>query len=91
MKRLGAFLPVISVFILAMLIRLLYNLTVARLYFAQYDAAIYNHIAYNIAYHHCFCLYPNQPALSRPPLWPFILSIFYLLSPQGNPLLVDAG
>jgi 4-amino-4-deoxy-L-arabinose transferase-like glycosyltransferase len=91
LKRLGAFLPVISVFILAMLIRLLYNLTVARLYFAQYDAAIYNHIAYNIAYHHCFCLYPNQPALSRPPLWPFILSIFYLFSPQGNPLLVDIG
>jgi 4-amino-4-deoxy-L-arabinose transferase-like glycosyltransferase len=91
LKRLRACLPIISVFILAMLIRLLYNLTVARRYFAQYDAAVYNHIAYNIAYHHCFCLYPSQPALSRPPLWPFILSVFYLLSPQGNPQLVDAG
>lgn len=91
MKRLHTSLPVISIFVLALLIRLLYNLTVARHYFAKYDAALYNHIAYNIVYHHCFCFYPNQPALSRPPLWPFILSIFYLLPPQPDPQLLDTG
>jgi len=91
LKHLRASIPLLCVFILALLIRLLYNLIVAQRYFAQYDAALYNHIAYNIAYHHCFCLYPNQPTLSRPPLWPFILSIFYFLSPQGNPQLIDAG
>ena len=91
MKHLRASLPILGVFIFALLIRLLYNLIVAQHYFAQYDAALYNHIAYNIAYQHCFCLYPNQPTLSRPPLWPFILSIFYFLSPQGNPQLIDAG
>ena len=89
MKRLRISLPVISVFALALLIRLLYNLTVASQYYTKYDAALYNRIAYNIVYHHCYCLYLNQPALNRPPLWPFILSIFYLLPPQPDPQLLD--
>jgi 4-amino-4-deoxy-L-arabinose transferase-like glycosyltransferase len=91
LKRKYSSLPAITVGVLALLIRLLYNLTVARHYYAKYDAALYNHIAYNIVSHHCFCIYSNQPALSRPPLWPFILSIFYLLPPQPNPQLLDSG
>ncbi len=91
MKRLQKYLPLISIFFLALFIRLLYNLTVARDYFAKYDAALYNHIAYYIANYHCFCEYPNHPSISRPPLWPYILSIFYFLPPQANPQQLDTG
>jgi 4-amino-4-deoxy-L-arabinose transferase-like glycosyltransferase len=91
LKRVRASIPFYVSSFLLFLIRLLYNLIVAQRYFAHYDAALYNHIAYNIAYHHCFCLYPNQPTVSRPPLWPFILSILYFLSPQGNSQLIDTG
>jgi hypothetical protein len=91
MKRLQKYLPLISIFFLALFIRLLYNLTVARDYFAKYDAAWYNHIAYYIANYHCFCQYPNHPSISRPPLWPYILSISYFLAPRANPQQLDTG
>ena len=91
MKRLQRYLPLISIFFLALFFRLLYNLTVARNYFAKYDAAWYNHIAYNIASHYCFCQYPNHPSISRPPFWPYILSIFYFLMPGANPQQLDTG
>ena len=89
LKRLRIPLPVISGFVLALLTRLLYNLTVASHYYTKYDAALYNRIAYNLAYHHCYCLYLNQPDVGRPPLWPFIFSIFYFLPPQPNSQLLD--
>ena len=91
MKRFQKYFPPVSIFFLALLIRLIYNLTTAHNYIAKYDAAWYNHIAYNIVYLHCFCQYPNHPSISRPPLWPFMLSIFYLFTPRPSPQLLDSG
>src|SRR5713226_4110513 len=91
MKRFQKYVPAFSVFFLSLLIRLVYNLTAARDYIALYDAAWYNHIAYNIVYQHCFCQYPNHPSISRPPLWPFMLSIFYFLTSRPTPQLLDSG
>jgi len=91
LKRFQASFPLVAVFLLALFIRLLYNLTVARNYFVKYDAAWYDHIAYHIAYLHCFCQYPHYPSISRPPLWPYILSIFYILPRKANPQQLDTG
>jgi 4-amino-4-deoxy-L-arabinose transferase-like glycosyltransferase len=93
MKRFQQYIPLLSVFLLALLIRLVYNLAVAGQYFAQDDAAWYNHIAYDIVYQHCFCQYLNQsyPSISRPSLWPYMLSIFYFLTPRPSLQVLDSG
>jgi 4-amino-4-deoxy-L-arabinose transferase-like glycosyltransferase len=82
MTRLKQVLPLLIVFSLALLVRLVYNLDVANGYVAQDDAAWYNQLAYAIAYQHCFCQYPGVASISRPPLWPFMLSIFYQIGPR---------
>jgi 4-amino-4-deoxy-L-arabinose transferase-like glycosyltransferase len=74
MARLRRHVPVIFIFCLALLVRLVYNLTVARGYVAIYDAGLYDILGHNLVTHHCFCLYPPLPALGRPPLWPFIMA-----------------
>jgi len=91
MTRFQKYFPLISIYFLALLVRLIYNLTSARNYIAKNDALLYNHIAYNIVYQHCFCIYPNHPAIGRPPLWPFILSIFYRFTPWPSLQLIDSG
>ncbi len=91
MKGYQKYFPHIGIFFLALLVRLIYNLTSARNYIAKDDASLYNHIAYNIVYQHCFCIYPNHPAIGRPPLWPFILSIFYRFTAQPSLQLIDSG
>lgn len=85
--------PALALFLFACLIRCIYIFSTGQSYFARYDAAWYNHLAYNIAYHHCFCLYLNQylPNISRPPLWPFLLSILYLLLPRPSLATLDSG
>lgn len=87
MKKLALFLrsvyvPVVLVFCLALCVRLVYNLTVARGYAAIYDAALYDIIGHNIVKYHCYCLYPPLPNVSRPPLWPFIMAIIDIFA--GN-------
>ncbi len=92
MKRLKAYIPALSVFALALLVRVVYNLTSARGYVPLDDAALYNNLGYAIVYQHCFCEYLKQPylALGRPPLWPYILSIIYRLTPQPSLSTVDS-
>lgn len=91
MKRFQKYFPLISIFFLALLVRLIYNLTSAHNYVAKNDAFLFDRIAYNIVYQHCFCIYPNHPALGRAPLWPFFLSIFYRFTPQPSLQLIDSG
>ncbi len=92
-KRLQKHASLLSVFFLAFFVRLIYNLTSARQYYARFDAAWYNHIAYSIVYQHCFCQYLNTtlPSISRPPLWPAILSVFYFLTPRPSLRVLDSG
>jgi 4-amino-4-deoxy-L-arabinose transferase-like glycosyltransferase len=75
LKRQAKYLPVILVFCLALLVRIVYNLTVGRGYVAIYDAGLYDILGHNLITHHCYCLYPPLPDVSRPPLWPFILAL----------------
>jgi hypothetical protein len=47
-------LPVMAVFGLAVMIRLLYNLTVAAEYYPDHDSLTYQTIAYSILKDHCY-------------------------------------
>ena len=86
MKRLQAFfqslctLPVLVIFGLAVIVRYLYNITVARGYFPLHDSLTYQTIAYNIMQNHCYCLFPNQPTVDRAPLWPVVIAAIYGVS-----------
>jgi len=81
-KRRAAYLPVLLVFCLALLVRIVYNLTVGRGYVAIYDAGLYDILGHNLVTFHCYCLYPPVPDVSRPPLWPFIMAIIDIFA--GN-------
>lgn len=79
MGRLKVYVPAAGIFALALLVRILYNLIVARNYIPTFDAALYNTLGRNLADMGCFCLYNHHPSISRPPLWPFILAAIYTL------------
>jgi hypothetical protein len=59
MKNVRTYLPIISIFGLAVLIRIGYNLTVARHYIPEFDAELYNNLAKHLVTDHCFCYAPN--------------------------------
>lgn len=79
MKRLKPFLPALCIFSLAILVRLIYNLTVARNYYPLYDSVQYQTIAFNILDEHCFCLHPYITTAYRAPLWPWLIAGISLL------------
>lgn len=80
MKRLQSYAPVTGIFALALLVRIIYNLTVGRNYTPTFDAALYNILGRLLVDHGCFCLYDHYQSLGRPPLWPFILAAIYTLA-----------
>src|SRR5437588_12626887 len=83
MKRARNYFPVTSIFLLALCVRVVYNLTAARGYILKEDAALYYHIAQNLVNEHCYCLYSYQPNVSRAPLWPLIMAcIYFFVGPQ---------
>ncbi|MGO8950893.1 MAG: ArnT family glycosyltransferase [Ktedonobacterales bacterium] len=84
MRRFQKYFAPTGIFFLALLVRLIYNLTCAAHYIAIDDANLYNRIAYNIVYQHCFCIDSNHPEISRAPLWPLILSLFYRVTPRPS-------
>lgn len=87
MKRIKPFLPAISIFCIALLVRIVYNLTVARDYYPLHDSLGYQIIAFNILDKHCFCLSPQNTAVStvtRVPLWPLLISAVSLVAGRAN-------
>ncbi len=70
-------LPILGVFFLALAVRVIYNKTVAHAYVPTYDAAVYQLIAQNLLQKHCYCVYGSYVSVSRPPLWPWILTFIY--------------
>ena len=77
--------PAIGIFCLAFVIRLIYNLTAARNYTPIFDAALYDTIARHLLGHfQCYCLNGSQPAVSRAPLWPWLISVIYFLTGAQN-------
>ncbi len=71
--------PIIGIYCLALLVRLVYNVTAVSGYTPIFDAAIYNNIAHKLVDEHCYCLYSHLPSVSRAPLWPFIMAAIYSL------------
>jgi 4-amino-4-deoxy-L-arabinose transferase-like glycosyltransferase len=74
MKRLQSWLPAIAIFCLALIVRVLYNNTVAQHYTPLHDSLFYQTIGLNIMKEHCFCLHPYISTVYRTPLWPFIIA-----------------
>src|ERR1700686_2327893 len=87
MKRIKPFLPAIGIFCLALLVRIVYNLTVARAYYPLHDSLGYQIMAFNILDKHCFCLNPHNTPVStvtRVPLWPLVISGVSLIAGRAN-------
>lgn len=87
MKRIKPFLPAIGIFCMALLVRIVYNLTVARAYYPLHDSLGYQIIAFNILDKHCFCLSPHNTTVStvtRVPLWPLLISGVSLIAGRAN-------
>ena len=84
MKRLQLYLPALGIFCLALLVRIVYNLTVARNYVAGYDSQAYEKIAVHMLQEHCFCLDPHLPTAGWVPVWPGVIAIVYALAGPRN-------
>jgi 4-amino-4-deoxy-L-arabinose transferase-like glycosyltransferase len=76
MKRLRPYLPAIGIFCLAVLVAVVYNLTVARDYYGHplHDSLTYQTIAFHLLDERCFCLASHVTTVSRAPLWPFLIA-----------------
>ncbi len=64
---------------MALLVRVIYNDTVAHSYYPLHDSLAYQTIGLNILKEHCFCWQPNIPTVYRPPLWPAIIAVISLI------------
>jgi len=84
MKRIKPYLPAICIFCLALLVRIGYNLTVARLYYPLADALGYQLRAFYLLDEHCYCGAPHQVTVVRAPLWPFLIAGLSLLVGRAN-------
>ncbi|WP_161977424.1 ArnT family glycosyltransferase [Dictyobacter kobayashii] len=73
-------LAAIVVFVCALLVRLLYILTVGLHYKPIFDAGIYDDIARNLLSKGCYCVHGYHSTVSRAPLWPWILALVYYVS-----------
>jgi 4-amino-4-deoxy-L-arabinose transferase-like glycosyltransferase len=74
MKRIKPLLPAFGIFCLALLMRVIYNNTVAHSYYPLHDSAFYQSIGFNLLKEHCFCLGPYISTVDRAPLWPFTIA-----------------
>src|SRR5712691_2811809 len=74
MKRIKPLLPAIGIFCFALIVRVIYNNTVAYHYYPLHDSAFYQGIAFHLLNEHCFCLESYVPTVYRPPLWPFTIA-----------------
>ncbi|MBO0780748.1 MAG: glycosyltransferase family 39 protein [Ktedonobacteraceae bacterium] len=84
MARLRSSFPALAIFCLALLVRLVYNMTVAHGYIPEFDAGFYHHIAENLLQQHCYCVAVPVNATDRAPLWPLILTAIYFVAGVHN-------
>ena len=77
MKRIQPFLPLLLIFDVALLVRIIYNFTAARGYVPMYDAAQYERLGIHLLTEHCFCDVSNISMTARPPHWPAIIAGIY--------------
>lgn len=81
MNRFRKCLPVLTIFLLALLVRIVYNLTTGHNYIPKDDAALYNNLALGMLAQHCYCFIAIHHAnISRAPLWPFVIAAIYFFT-----------
>jgi 4-amino-4-deoxy-L-arabinose transferase-like glycosyltransferase len=68
------------IFLLAVALRVIYNLTIARNYVPLHDAADYNNMALHLLREGCLCISPHIPTTVRPPLFPLFLANVYAVT-----------
>ncbi|WP_201365301.1 ArnT family glycosyltransferase [Dictyobacter formicarum] len=69
----------IGVFVLALLVRVVYNLTVALHYYPLHDSQQYRDIGLHLVQAQCFCLHGNIPTVYRAPFWPLLIGLLSFL------------
>lgn len=79
-KYIKKYFPAFCIFCGALSVRIVYNITVAKGYIPEYDAAFYNNIAIHLNTEHCYCLQDNISDTSRAPLWPFTIAAIYAVT-----------
>ncbi|HLH60603.1 MAG TPA: glycosyltransferase family 39 protein [Ktedonobacteraceae bacterium] len=84
MKRVRAWLPAACIFCLALLVRIVYNNTVAAHYYPLHDSLFYQTIGLNLLREHCFCLESHISTVYRAPLWPFIIAGISIIFGPGD-------
>ena len=84
MQRLRQHTPIIALFLFALLIRLVYNLTVAHGYVAEYDAKFFDELAQSLLQNHCYCFTAKNPTTNRAPFWAFVLAAIYFITGHNN-------
>src|SRR5579872_6166431 len=83
-KRLQHYLLILAVFCFALLVRIIYNVTVGKGYIANYDSSTYEKIALHMLNEHCFCLNPMDATVGRAPLWPSVIASIYAVLGHKN-------
>ncbi len=84
MKRLRSTLIALAIFCFALLIRIIYNITIAQGYVPQYDARSYESIALHLLKDQCYCIANSIPTVGRAPAWPTVIAIiYYMMGPQN--------
>jgi 4-amino-4-deoxy-L-arabinose transferase-like glycosyltransferase len=84
MKKMRLPVPILSLLFLSLLVRVIYNNTVARAYYPTHDSLAYQTIGFNIIREHCFCWQPYMPTVYRAPLWPAIIAAITLILGPGD-------
>ena len=72
------------IFCIALLVRIIYNLTAGRHYISTFDAGLYDILGVNIINKHCYCIYGEYQTVSRAPLWPVIIAGIYTFTGPQN-------
>jgi 4-amino-4-deoxy-L-arabinose transferase-like glycosyltransferase len=84
MKHIKPLLSAISIFCIALLVRIIYNLTVARHYYPLSDSLGYQVRAFYMLDEHCYCGAPHLETVVRAPLWPFLIAGLSLIVGRAN-------
>ncbi|GCE11595.1 ArnT family glycosyltransferase [Tengunoibacter tsumagoiensis] len=74
----------LCVAVVALVVRLAYNLTVAHGYFPLHDSLTYQTIADHLRLDGCYCFSPHVPTVERAPLWPFVIAGLEMLIGPSN-------
>jgi 4-amino-4-deoxy-L-arabinose transferase-like glycosyltransferase len=80
MKRYLSFFSALGIFLLALAVRITYNVKTGMHYVPRPDSIFYTNIATNLVKSGCYCIYSTQQTVDRAPFWPGLLAILYFFT-----------